>query len=601
MRKRVIPLLSLLAVLALASCSSPGTTSTTPGKTSVSTPTTALPTTAPTTKPLTNTATAPPKSQPAYGGTITTISASDPMGFDEAYTATMMATTLRLTNEELMMGDWAKGPGGTNEIDWQTGYLGRIDVEAGCLAEKWEMPDSSTIVFRLRHGVHYALNTNSEASRLVAGREVTADDAVFSINRQWTSPASFIVTSNVPENRLISVKALDKYTVECKVPPNFQGPVLFITGDQLKIIPPEVVTKYGDLKNWKNSVGTGPFMLTDFVPSASLTFSKNPNYWQTDPLNPKNQLPYADGFKQLIIADTSTQLAAFRTGKVDMLPPLNYDDFQSLMAGNPQTQYAEASGTHPAMWGRMDKVDLPFKDLKVRQALNMAVNKQAIVDGYYRGRADLCSPIFPNNKSYAPFTTQYAQMPQDVKDLFTYDPQKAKQLLADAGYPNGFRTKIACTQNDADFIALIVADWAKVGVTLQIQQMEAGVFNSVMRGRTFEEMIFKETTSRGFPYKMNEVLKENLDDVAFFEDPKTREVYNQIQPFVGKDDTKWAKLLHDIYPYIISQAEAVWLPSPTLYRVWQPWVKGYHGELNMGYDNTFQFYTYIWVDSSLKK
>ena len=409
------------------------------------------------------------------------------------------------------------------------------------------------------------------------------------------------MTSNVPENRLISVKALDKYTVECKVPPNMQGPVLFITGDQLKIVPPEVISKYGDMKDWRNSVGTGPFMLTDFVPATSSTLTKNKSYWQTDPLHPKNQLPYADGFKILVIADLSTQQAAFRTGKVDLLPPLNGDDFRSMMSSNPKTIYTEASGSHPAMWGRMDKPELPFKDLKVRQALNMAVNKQAIVDQYYSGKADLCSPIYPNNKSYAPFTTPYDQMPQEVKDLFTYNPTKAKALLAEAGYPNGFKTKIACTQTDADFISLIVSDWAKVGVTLQIQQMETGVFNSVMRGRTFEEMIFKETTSRGFPYKMNEVLKENLDDVAFFEDPKTRDVYNQIQPYVGKDDAKWGKLLHDIYPYIIAQAEAVWLPSPILYRVWQPWFKGYHGELNMGYDNTFQFYNYVWIDSSVRK
>ena len=162
-----------------------------------------------------------------------------------------------------------------------------------------------------------------------------------------------------------------------------------------------MVDKYGDMKDWKNSVGTGPYMMTDFISSSSLTYSRNPNYWQMDPLHPKNQLPYPDGYKELIITDSSTQQAAFRTGKIDIMSNmsggLTYDDFQAILSTNPKSQYVETSGSHPALWGRMDKTDLPFKDIKVRQALNMAINKQDIVDSYYKGHADLFSPIYPNN------------------------------------------------------------------------------------------------------------------------------------------------------------------------------------------------------------
>jgi peptide/nickel transport system substrate-binding protein len=557
-----------------------------------------------TTSTISTSTTATTSDEPQYGGIITTYATSDPMGFDEAYTPTMMCNTERLTNEELMMGDWAKGPAGSNQIDWYTGYLGLISVETGCLAESWEIPDETTVIFHLRKGIRFALNPNSEASRLVGGREVTADDVAYCINRQWTTPTSFLVTSTLPANRLQSVKVIDPSTIECKVPSNVQGQLFFSTAEQCKIIPPEVVAKYGNMNDWKNSVGTGAFMLTDFVSSASITFTRNPNYWGMDPLHPKNQLPYASGYKVLILTDTSTQQAAFRTGKIDLIGDftggLNWDDFQAIIASNPQTKYVETSGTHPALWGREDK-NLPFNDLKVRQALNMAVNKQSIVDSYYKGHADLCSPIYPNSVSYASLTTPLDQMPQEVKDLFTYNTDKAKELLTAAGYPNGFTTKVACTSNDADFVSLIVSDWAKVGVTLQIQQLETGVFNSVMRGRTFDEMLYKESTSRGFPYKMNEVLKENLDDVAFYENEKTREVYNQVQLYVAKDDAKWQKMLHDVYPFIIAQAPGVWLPSPSAYKVWQPWFKGWHGESNVGYDNSYRHLNYVWIDSSLKK
>ena len=118
-------------------------------------------------------------------------------------------------------------------------------------------------------------------------------------------------------------------------------------------------------------------------------------------------------------------------------------------------------------------------------------------------------------------------MPQEVKDLFTYNPDKAKQLLAEAGYPNGFTTQIVCTESDADFLSVIAADWEKVGVTLQIKQLETGVYNSVARGRTYDQMVYKETTSRGFPYDMNEVMITNSDDAAFFESRCTNEAYNR--------------------------------------------------------------------------
>jgi hypothetical protein len=114
-------------------------------------------------------------------------------------------------------------------------------------------------------------------------------------------------------------------------------------------------------------------------------------------------------------------------------------------------------------------------------------------------------------------------------------------------------------------------------------------------------MIFKESTSRGFPYKMNEVRIENADAVSFYENERTRAAYIEINKWVGKDDAKWTQLLREIYPFIIEQAVGIWLPVPHKFRVWWPWVKGYHGEYNVGYDNTFAYLQYIWVDEALKK
>lgn len=593
MKARTLVLLCITSiVMLLASCNSTPATTTAPD-TKTPNPTTS--------KPPTTTTNA---DAPQYGGTLTTVASSDPMGFDEAYTFEFFCTSLKVTNEELLMGDWLKGPSGSNDIDWYTGYVGRTDVLTGCLAESWDLKDDTTVVFHLRHGVHYAVNLDSEASKLVNGREVTAEDVVFSETRTWETPSSLINILYPPTQRLVSIKATDKYTVECKVPSQAFGLVWLTTAEQCRIIPPEVAAKYGDMKNWKNSVGTGPYILSDFVSGASLTYQRNESYWGMDPLHPENQLPYPDTYKELIITDSSTQQAAFRTGKIDIITNmsggLTYDDFKAITSTNPKTQYIETSGAHPAIWGRMDKAELPFKDIKVRQALNMAINKQDIVDHYYQGHADLFSPIYPNNSTYASLTTPLAEMPQEVQDLFTYNPEKAKQLLAEAGYPDGFTTNVVCTENDADFVSLIAADWEQVGVTLQIKQLETGVYNSVARGRTYEQMVFKESTSRGFPYDMNEVMINNSDDVAFFESETTNEAYRQIQLYLGRDDAKWQKILHDVYPFIIAQSPGIWLPSPNAYKMFQPWLKGWHGESNVGFDNPYGYIRYPWIDSSLK-
>jgi peptide/nickel transport system substrate-binding protein len=593
MKSVALVLLCIVSMITvLASCS--GSATTTPATTNTSTKTT----TATTSSPATTEA-----SEPQYGGTLNVLWSSDPMGFDEAYTPMMMCGTLKITNEELLTGDWSKGPAGTGEFDWLNGYGGRLEAEVPFLAESWEMPDSTTIIFKIRQGVHFAINDDSAASKLVNGREITAEDVAYSLNRCWTMPGSFINTSNAAADHPTSIKAIDKYTVECKVPAQAQGLDLFICGDQARVVPQEVVDKYGDMKDWHNSVGTGPWIMKDYIPSSSINFVKNSNYWGKDPVHPQNTLPYGDAVKVLIITDLSTKISAIRTGKLDLANDLllTWDDLQEMTKTYSVIQYKKVSGSHYALWGREDKQELPFKDVKVRQALNMAVDKQALIDSYYEGHADLFAPIYPFTDSFAPLNTPLEEMPQAVQELFKYNPDKAKELLKEAGYPNGFDTKVTCVANDADFLAIIVEDWKKIGVNLEIQQLETGVYNSVMRGRTFEQMLYKESVSRGFAYKMSETHIENGDDVAFFDSEITRKAYNEVQQYVGKDDKAWMKIVHDVYPYIVEQAIGVWLPVPHVFRVWQPWIKGFHGEYNVGYDNQQVFMQYVWIDQATKK
>ncbi|KKS33599.1 MAG: Extracellular solute-binding protein, family 5, partial [Parcubacteria group bacterium GW2011_GWC2_42_13] len=99
-------------------------------------------------------------------------------------------------------------------------------------------------------------------------------------------------------------------------------------GSYVRIVPPEVVAKYGDMSKWYNAVGTGPFLLTDYVPGSQALLPRNPNYWKKNPVGPGtgDQVPYIDALQYLIIPDASTRLAALRTGKLDRMANLTFED-----------------------------------------------------------------------------------------------------------------------------------------------------------------------------------------------------------------------------------------------------------------------------------
>ncbi|HEX9976433.1 MAG TPA: ABC transporter substrate-binding protein, partial [Dehalococcoidales bacterium] len=382
MKRTVWLVMAFLAVtaLVLAACG-PAATTTPPTTTP---PTTTPPTTAP------PTTTPPGPEKPQYGGTSTIVLTNDIQGFDEAFTGHAYVYATHLTNEEILEGNWAIGPAGTNEASFILGGINNMATKTGALADRWEIPKIGTVTFHIREGVKWALNPSSEASRLVNGREVKVSDIVYNLKRMCTAPRAYIrvAYSLLASSAVItSNDAARTITIECPIDQWANSITLF--PDYTMIYPPEVIEKYGDINNWKNSVGTGPFMLTDFVPNSSATFIKNPNYWQTDPVGPGkgNQLPYLDGVKYLIIPDLSTRLAAFRTAKIDTSNPLvEHADAWPVIQGNSNIKYVKyIYDSCYTISMRTDKAELPFSKKEVRQALFLATDFNKIKNEYYQG------------------------------------------------------------------------------------------------------------------------------------------------------------------------------------------------------------------------
>jgi peptide/nickel transport system substrate-binding protein len=589
-----------VAALVLTGC---GTAATTP-------PTTAPPTSAPpTTAPPTTT---PAVEKPQYGGTYQASTPTDILYFDDTVGVNAYCTSLRFTQEELLQGDWAKGLAGTGEAEWTLTGTNRIDQKAGALADSWSIPQQGTMIFHIRKGVHWALNVNSEASRLVNGRELTVDDIVFCLNRAFTTKGSYF-NAAYPGLSKGAVVTGDKTagTVTVTCPVSEWVNLVTLVPDFLCIFPPEAINKYGNMQDWKNSVGTGPFILTDFISNSSATFVKNKDYWEKNPVGPGkgDQLPYVDGVKLLIIPDASTQVAAFRTGKIDILTGTNVN---RLLVGtildDPTLKINSKRYLYDGCWllaMRTDMADSPFSKKDVRQAVMLALNLRAVKDQYYSGDSELEGwPIAPPPKEYAGVYVPLNQLPASVQALYNGpDVTKSKALLAQAGYPTGFNVNAVCynTPLQIDILSMFKSDLAKVGINMTIDGKDVATWTARFSARNYgaNEFLWTSTAGIGTYQKMTNLRGPGTYNSSYINDPTVEAAYTEMQKYVGIDEAKCQQINHDLMPYLLEQAYVIPIPVAYLYTLWWPWVKNYHGEGSIGYYNV-GYAKYFWVDQALK-
>ncbi len=596
MRKNLIWLLvSCVVILSLVLASCAPATPVTP-------PTTTPPTTTPpTTTPPTTT---PPTAEvPKYGGTVVHMEIRPNRGFDDHYQLNTYVDTCAWTNDELLTGDWSRGPAGTKELTFANEAF-ILSQEMGSMAESYEIVDANTIVLHIRQGVHWGLNPNSEASRLVNGRQLTAEDVAYNIRSHWTVKQSWLAV-NFP-GWLQSAEVTSPWTVTVKGNDNvFKTALVWMRlSDYMFIYPPEVIQKYGSMQDWRNSVGTGPFMLVDSVSGSSSTVIRNPNYWMTDPVGPGkgNQLPYPDRAVVLYIIDPSTQQAAVRTGKVDRgIIESGYDDAMPIIKSNPALQwFKKLPGTDNVIFMRVDRK--PFDDIRVRKAMSMAIDYDAIVNDFCSGDAVKLffevppDPIF--GVAYVPFD----QLPADTKDHLTYQPDKAKKLLTEAGYPNGFKLTMPCiSPTDIDIASVFVAYWKAIGVDVTLQPVVESVHTSIKYGKTYENIIF---SGRGVwtPDQFLSHVPGHQYNQSVVDDPYINERYPVIWDVknIGKDDIRM-QALKEVNLRALSQAYWIQVPLPYAYTIWWPWLKNHHGEASIGTYNHRMWVRYCWIDQELKK
>ncbi|HLI12644.1 MAG TPA: ABC transporter substrate-binding protein [Alphaproteobacteria bacterium] len=440
--------------------------------------------------------------------------------------------------------------------------LGTTEVEPG-LAQSWEVsPDGLTYTFHLRKGVKWQTTKDFKPTR-----EFNADDVIFSFERQWKSDNPYFkVTSDnhsyfndmdMPE-LLKSVEKVDDHTVRfvLKAP---NAPFLAnMAMDFASILSKEYADKLMKAgtpeKLDQDPVGTGPFQLESYKKDAVIRYKANPTYWQG-----KAKI---DTLVFAITPDVSVRFAKIKSGECDLIPYPAPADIPA-MKKDANLRVLEQPGLNIAYLA-FNTTKKPFTDLKVRQAVDMAINKKAIIDAVYLGTGiPAKNPIPPSMWSYN----------DAVKD-YPYDPAQAKKLLAEAGYANGFETDLwympvqrPYNPNGKRIAELMQADLAKVGIQAKLVTYEWGEYRKRLQAGDPMMAQFGWTGDNGDPDNfLNTLLgcaaaKPGGNNIARwcykpFDDlvseaqrttdvKKRTELYKKAQ-VVFKEQTPWFTIAHSV-------------------------------------------------------
>jgi peptide/nickel transport system substrate-binding protein len=418
------------------------------------------------------------------------------------------------------------------------------DEIVGDLAESWSRTeDGMTYTFKLRKGVKFH-----------DGTDFTSADAKASWDKIVFPPDGVVSPRSNIYQMVKSIEAPDAYTLVFHL---HYPAASFIS---LMALPYNLIYSKARLDedpNWYklNALGTGPFMLKELRRGGFLEVERNPHYW-------KKGLPYLDGIKYYMIKDTSARAKSVRTGRTHVelrgFPPAEVEAMKQDMGDELVVRYPRIN----LQWGvAFNHTQKPFDDERVRKALTLAIDRDdmARVLEPLSGLSVVGGIIHPDSKFALP-PEELQQMPGFGKD-HAANIAEAKRLLAEAGYPNGFKTVLSNRSVKLpyiDFGVYLISSWKKIGVEAEHQLKESAAWSKDNRAHNFVINVDPMGNPSRDPDAMLQTFITNgTGNDGLISDPVVDELFEKQK--VELDEQKRIELVREAQRRVLSKA--LWIPG----------------------------------------
>ena len=415
------------------------------------------------------------------------------------------------------------------------------------LAKTWDISeDGKTYILHLMEGVKFH-----------NGEDFKADDVVYSLNRIVTVQGAvnsgfvsqiegFDELTNGVATELSGVKAIDDYTIEIKLKEPYAGFMASLAAAPVSILDEKTTTMAGDKFGIEPefTVGTGPFKLKEWKLNEGIELVKNENYWK--------EAPKIDGVEIKVVPDTETQNIMYRNGELDILDldymvdyiPTYKQEFKDNLVSVPRVGIT---------YFTFNENIEPLNNVNIRKALSMAIDRQAIVDSMYNGTASIENGIFPKGLIGH----------NENIEAIEYNTEKAKEILAAEGYPNGFDMEIAIDSASSDttksVLEIISEQLSEIGVNASLKTYDestwlatrkAGELGSFMSIWTADyndpdNFIYtffgtdENTKLRSLNYKDKEVIDRVAKARAIINEDERIKEYQALEKKIISEDRAW--------------------------------------------------------------
>lgn len=425
------------------------------------------------------------------------------------------------------------------------------------LAESWTVSDGGqTYTFKLRRGIKFH---NGEA--------FTADSVVFSWKRGCQEKMKWSEKWTLAK----AVTKVDEYTVKIET----EGPsplLLRVMTDYWAMVPPKYIASVGEAGFPKHPVGTGPFRFVEWKKGDRIILEANPDYWEKG-------LPKVNKLIFRPIPESATRVAAIQAGEIDVVTRLSSEESMTLQnkASIRQIQYPIDRVFYIAFNNLTSGKGQPTESPLVRQAMNYAVDVDAIINALFNGFAEPSTGfVTPGNLGYD----------KEIKP-FGYDPEKARQLLAEAGFKNGFEMEMACPvgaySNFEQVCEAIQGFLEDVGIQIDLQQMESGKYWELEAQKALPPLFgdsWAAAIGEALP-RLQGALGGMNASYSSWSDPKIDDLLLAIGKTV--DDEKRSDLYVELQRYMQDNPPFIYLYEPTTFEAALKRIRDYKPRANERY------------------